>query len=420
MTIQILTTWLFFLSLFLTCHASNSTEYVRRRKETSSLLYLALGTSNTWGSGIGEENPTPFTYPALMGSTRVKNLGSRASGPGYPAVCLQTMVGDSPYRVIIIEYMLRADEGLGQLAHRVRHRFPQAVLIFLDVWYPRMVSVIGSGIRPDNDRIGLKAYQNHLGFKGLNDPDFINHLQTNPHKMIINHRFDLQAIQRKIARSVSGYVWHMPMPTKEDQVGAHVAQLAPLFSDDFKHLSKRGHAYVARGLKRLLRSMPPNNLPTMTMPMMNPWSCEDSCASWFLNGKVPHEYGSRIKLIMFDEEAGNYALEVDSSGGSLILKNPFLEPATLYFSYMATGEPRQYPKTRVTVGTNSTIVDPVYGGPDHTAVTTKIGILQPGSNAVQIQPLETFDLPFRLVATSITQFDLMLDLGLVNIQAIAQ
>ena len=353
-----------------------------------------------------------------MGSTQVKNLGLQAFGPGYPAVCLQTMVGDSPYRVIIIEYMLRADEGLEQLAHRVRHRFPQAILIFLNVCNPRMVIVIASGIRPDKDSIGLEAYQKHLGFKGLNDPDLINHLQTNPHKMLINHRFDLPAIQRKIARSVSGYVWHMPMPTKEDQVGAHVAQLAPFFSDNFKHLSKRGHAYLARRVQRLLRSMPPTNLPTM--PMMNPWACQDFCASWFLNGKVPHEYGSRIKLTMLDEKAGKYALEVDPSGGSLILENPFPEPATLYFSYMATGEPRQYPMAKVILETDSTIVDPVCEGPVHTAVTTKIGILQPGSNAVQMQALETTDLPFRLVATIITQFDSMLYHRLVNIQAIAQ
>jgi hypothetical protein len=395
---------------------------LRRRlfsdEEASSLSVLAFGTSDTWGSGIvGEStNPAQFAYPALMGSGGATNLGIRASGPGYPAVCLQTMVGESSHQVIILEYMLRADEGLQQLAHRVRRRFPHAILIFLDIWYPRMVKIVGSGFRTDKDSIGLESYQKHLGFKSLNDPDFVKYLAQNPNKMFLNHRYDLQAIQKDVVHGVHGYIWQMPMPTQDDHLGAHVAQLAYLFSDDYKHLSKKGHKFVARGVKRLLHSIPANKLSTATAT----WDHNDSCSNWFLTGIVLHEHGERVKLHMFDETANKFALEVDPSGGSLIVKNPFSEPATLYLSYMASGPPKKYPKTLVTIGQESTLIDPIAEGSVHVAITSKVGVLQPGDNPIHLQAVEGGEWPLRLVATSITQVELMQDLGVVNIEAIAE
>ena len=374
-----------YLVLVSECSESNSTKQVRRsllqESEQSSLSLLAMGTSDTWGSGIGEEDPTPFTYPILIGSAKATNLGMRASGPGYPALCLQTMVGESMYHVVIVEYMLRADEGLEILANRIRHRFPQSTLIFLDLWYPRMARVVGSGFRTKNDSMGLEAYQKHMGYQALNDPEFIRHLETNPHRMYINQRFDLQKIQRQVVQNVGGYIWQLPIPQHADQAGAFVAQMASLFSNDFKHLSKKGHEYVARGLKRLLRSIPADNLSMIK----NPWERQDSCASWFLNGKVPHEYGSRIRLTKFDDQAGKFALEVDPTGGSMPIHNPFSESATLHLSYMTTGEPRKYPKTMVTVSAGSAVLlNPTFDSQVHVAVTTKIGMLQPGNNTLRI------------------------------------
>lgn len=408
-------------TLFWLLSACNATELRRRlfsEDEISSLSYIAFGTSDTWGSGIeGEEDPSPFTYPSLLGSTVTKNLAIRASGPGYPALCLQSMMGDSQYQVVIIEYMLRADEGLDQLLLRLRNRFPHAILIFLDIWYPRMVRVADSGFRRDKESIGLEAYQKQMGYQNLHDHDFMDHLQKNPHKMYLNHRVDLQEIQRKVVQDVRGYVWQMPIPTQHDQLGAHVAQLAPLYSPDYKHLSKKGHEFVARGLKRLLKTIPASS----TVPLVTaPWTHHDSCASWLLGGQVPHNHGSRVQLRMFDEHAKKYALDVDPQGGSLIIVNPFEESAYLYLSYMATGPPRKYPQTRITVGGESTILDPLVEGNVHIAVTKQVGTLQPGDNAVHVQAMEASEWPIRLVATSITQLELAQDIGLVNIQAMAE
>ena len=403
------------------CSGFNSTKTHDHRSLTqesdqSLSSLLAIGTSDTWGSGIGEDDPTPFTYPMLIGSTKATNLGMRASGPGYPALCLQSMVGESMHHVVIVEYMLRADEGLEILANRIRRRFPQSTLIFLDLWYPRLVRVAGSGFRPEKDSIGLEAYQKRMGYQALNDPEFVRHLQTNPHRMFINQRIDLQEIQRHVVQNVGGYVWQLPIPQREDQVGAFVAQMASLFSNDFKHLSKKGHEYVARGLTRLLRTIPRDNL-SMTK---SAWERQDSCASWFLSGKVPHEFDSHLRLSKFDDQAGKFALEVDPSGGSMLLHNPFLEPATLHLSYMTTGEPRKYPQTRVTVSGSAVLLNPTFDSQVHVAMTTKIGILQPGNIELRIDPVETTEWPFRMVATSITQVDLMQDLGLVNMQAVAE
>jgi hypothetical protein len=394
---------------------------IRRRlfkeKDLRSLWVLALGTSDTWGAGIvgGYKEPTPYTYPSLVGTEKVKNLALRASGPGYPAVCLESLVGEKTYGVIIIEYMLRADEGLKLLATRLRSRFPGALLIFLDIWYPRMIRVVNSGIRPDKESIGLEAYQKGLGFNSLHDPGFIKHLERNPHTMFLKHRSDLQEIQKEIVRSVNGYIWHFPIPEDHNQLGAHIAQMAQYFSDDYKHLSNKGHLFVGRGIKRLLLSIPARRV----MMRHNDWEAHDSCETWMFTGRTTHKHGDRIKMVIFDRGADKHALEIDPSGGTLLIQNPFDNPAALYISYMA-GALGRYPRTRVTIGDDSMIVTPKLDDETlHVAMTSKVGVLRAGGNSVRFEALDAAAWPFRVVATSITQVEAD-DLGKVNMQAISE
>jgi hypothetical protein len=248
---------------------------------------------------------------------------------------------ESMYQVVIIEYMLRADEGLEILANRIRRRFPQSTLIFLDLWYPRMVRVVDSGFGPEKDSIGLEAYQKRMGYQALNDPEFIRHLQTNPHRMFINQRFDLQEIQRQVVQNVGGYIWQLPIPQREDQVGGFVAQMASFFSNDFKHLSKKGHAYVARGLQRLLGTIPAHDL-SMTKSL---WERQDSSRKLVSERQGAHEFGSRIHLANVRQSGGKVCLGSRSRvEDQCFYTTLFQNLPRCTFPYMTTGQPRKYPE----------------------------------------------------------------------------
>lgn len=44
------------------------------------------------------------------------------------------------YDVVVFEFFMRAQDGLATLARRVRERFPDALLVFLLNWNPRMIN----------------------------------------------------------------------------------------------------------------------------------------------------------------------------------------------------------------------------------------------------------------------------------------
>ena len=400
---------------------------------------VAFGTSDTWGSGILEEltgeNPAPYTYPCLLGASDVSNLAIRASGPGYPSVCLQSMMDrgqPSPqwYQVILLEFELRADEGLLLLAQRLRQRFPDAIMVFLDVWYPRMIRVQRPSFS-DRESVTIQAYQRHYGFRGLHDPDFWQHLRTRTANanLTFQHRTDLVQLQNEIRHRVNGYVWRLPYPstTNSSMIGPNLAHMAPLFSQDYKHLSKQGHEYVARGIRRLLRSIPNQYAPAATT--RGEWQSHDACANWLLSGKCPHTLVSGLAMNVFDRTAHKHGLQVlpNNRVGEMDIVNPFSSPATLYLSYMSTGAPSKYPVVRISLvseGTLSFELQPkVQRQPIHVAVTLRAFTLAPGTTSrLVIEPLEKTEWPFRIVATSIITSDQNTEdnLGLFNVEAAAE
>jgi len=359
--------------------------------------------ADTWGSGITNRNsPTNFTYPYLLGSPHVVNLAMRASGPFYPAVCWHTMVGSVNPEVILLEFMLRASEGLMELATLIRAQYPGAIIIFLDLWYPRMVRVKDSHV-PGKSTVSLLSYQRKLGFQSLHDTKFVHYLKTTKVEMFLNPRSDLSALQDEIAAAVHGYIWRLPYPKDNVTIGVHLASMLDIWSDDHKHMTETGHASVARGLQRLLRSIP--RLPHITPQSPRTW--EDSCSNWLLTGKSPHEilYGMEMKA--FDIGSGKYALEVSSAGGALKVLNTFSQPVTMYLTYMVTGD-NKYPDLTVIMPEGASInIVPRISQHDHISQTTKVGLVPPGVSIITFAPLEKdSEWPFRLVASALSHVDL--------------
>jgi hypothetical protein len=374
----------------------------------------------------------------------------RASGPFYPAVCLQTMLlgehannnnnnnnhdTDDP-NVILLEFMLRAQEGLQELATRIRTRFPHAIVLFLDLYYPRMVRVKYNDtatttkddhhhhVKKNKESITLQAYQKKMGYKSLHDATFLQHLATTTTlEMYLNPRSDLSALQDRIASSVQGYIWRMPYPKDNQTMGSFVAGMADYWSDDYKHLSKTGHEHVAKGLHRLLRGVPQHHETISSSSPKTSWEASDHCANWLLTGQLPHTILNGMEMKVFDPVAKKYGLEVSPSGGSLQVENPYPTPATMYWTYMVTGDDK-YPAVKVTIngGRSSVEITPRIEQHVHISQTKKIGLLPPGSNTITFTPLSTSksEWPFRLVASSLSQVDISGEMEGFNVQAQAE
>ena len=381
----------------------------------------------------------------------------RASGPLYPAICLQSMLhtplttttttttmSNPPPTIITLEFMLRASEGLDQLAHRLRTTYPTAILIFLDIWYPRMVRVKCKGFQiQGKESISLQAYQHLMGYTSLHDPNFCQHLSTDTTlDLYLEPRADLSALQDKIAASVHGYIWRLPYPKNNCTIGPHVARMVYDWNDDYKHLSAAGHDHVAQGLQRLLRTIPTSRAipppPVIVVVIDQPDNNNnnnnknnnhhhdgvvvvDHCVNWLLTGQSPHTilYGMEMKL--FDTTAGKYGLEVASTGGALEIINPLPQPAILYWTFMVTGDTK-YPPVQIKIDSDSTttMIIPTIAQPVHISQTTKLGFVPPGKSTIHFLPQAVTEWPFRLVASSLSQVDVVGNIQGFNAQAQAE
>ena len=102
------------------------------------LRYAAFGSGNTYGASDSLTSRYQ-SYPYLI-SEDIHNYALFSGGPNYPSACAETMVGDDhTYDVILLDYYLLANDGLLELAKRLRARFPHAILIFLEIWHCKMI-----------------------------------------------------------------------------------------------------------------------------------------------------------------------------------------------------------------------------------------------------------------------------------------
>ena len=126
---------------------------------------LALGTSRTWGAGLESRD---LAYPTLLSPQAATNLAIRGGGPQIPSTCLSTMVGDAIYDVIILEFFFNADQHLLRLVRRLKHRFPDAIFIFLHIWSPHEFTIKGEQL----SKIILRSLHDKFA---PDAPDVYNH-----------------------------------------------------------------------------------------------------------------------------------------------------------------------------------------------------------------------------------------------------
>eukprot|EP00591_Stephanopyxis_turris_P002846 CAMPEP_0195524470 /NCGR_PEP_ID=MMETSP0794_2-20130614/24319_1 /TAXON_ID=515487 /ORGANISM="Stephanopyxis turris, Strain CCMP 815" /LENGTH=595 /DNA_ID=CAMNT_0040654697 /DNA_START=88 /DNA_END=1875 /DNA_ORIENTATION=+ len=352
---------------------------------------LAFGGSVTWGTKL--PNRLEQAYPNLIGAphfTYVDNLAIRATGADYPSLCLESMLvkaqvdPNESYDVILLEFFVNGLSGLPQLLNRLKHRYPDAVIVVVVLW-----SIASSVVKVGTRKSPLEIGRNHL----------INWVwKENAEQKTI-----VAGLEDFTSKHINGYVYEFPKPERPID-----AIRGGWFSDDWQHLSETGHAIVADGIIEMLTSNPDiAQRVTSGQKQVRSFSgVRDKCINWFDNGKLPssqefdYEGAELTNLVAQNPDQHKWVLEFPKTG-LIKFNSNFETPVPLTLAYMVRQDPAEYPLVVVRLnGGKPCRLDPntkSWVRPEaHIQSLAEIGWAHPGENNMTITVVKRRKLPFRV------------------------
>jgi len=397
---------------------------LRALKSIDDVRYLVLGFTVPFVNGIRNLDDS---YSSLLTSdpSRMTRLDSMASnGPGYPSACLQTVISEldenQEFDVIILEYSTLQLQGLYELAGRLRQRYPDAILMFLDNWQPNHVSWFQDGVRVGNLRDWGESQSLTFG-----SDDFLDKIQD-PN---LDLRWQVAPMREQKLKAVAEdfgaiRVWIPPQTKVHSPVDTLLNYHKFYDGYEKEYMSAYAHRWlyqtIAEIVEEELRSYP-------AQPRIFGWGDGDECHTWFLSGETSLRYAN---VVDFERFAAPYAghfyyalstgLQHPNNEGYIIVENPFPTPRHLFLSYMGSGwASAMYSKTEIRVenydATTKIVLDPrsnEFGeNASHLILTSKVAVIPPGVSRVYWNLLQEEDRPtnrpFRLTAAMIVSTDVV-------------
>ena len=384
-----------------------------RIHDLSESRIAAFGTSRTWGNTLVNRTDA---YPYLL-SSKVSNFAIRGSDARYPSICTKSMVSNSIYDVIIVEYD-RIGKGLLEyvetLLKRLRQRYPDATIIFMNMWLLWDIDVV----KPDESKIKLPAWMigNMLKFDHFSKIlDFAKNSSVSFD--FSTSYYGRHMISKRLAKkyNLMVYSWseqYRSSAYTENMLISHFKHFS-----DFLHWNKDGHSLIATDIKNMIK-----DANAKKSDKLGVWNETDLCSIWIESGIVDDSENKvlippEVTINNFDISKVKYALEFPIDAETTVqLENPSKVPQRLYLTYMASYPNRLYPKMKVTIrGANSEerigfYVDPFedHGFPAHFPVLGGVGLMEPGKNYIKFKPMDSgTKFPFRLVGYSVSEVSLL-------------
>lgn len=358
--------------------SQNSTSHLRRRLSQKGYNILALGGSVTWGSQLEDRSKAFPNLIAELGPHKVRNRALRATGSFYPAVCLQSMMvgDDTNYDIIILEFTINGVRAFDWLVKRLRARYPNAIIIYVHLYSLRFNII---------DDFGKTPYDH--GIYG----DFRSHTERKWYYKPPGSRQKVPPQVRDIPKEWGMYSYYLPFPK-------FPADAEQWFSEDWHHLSQKGHEKVAKEILDLITVIDMND--PLKPPVEGSWGLGDKCHNWFGSGKTDLTVvkGEMRQMQRFGVFQGKYTIEFNGGEtGGLMFTNT-QQRAPMWVHYMSTG--KVYPKATVQVWDNSFVVDhemnkDIIG---EKVETKQIGWAETADNFITFTPEFGFQEPFRLAA----------------------
>ena len=371
-------------------------------KVRRTLRIAAFGSSQMWGAGL-ENRYDAFPY---LISNEVDNYAMFSSGPNYPSVCTETIVGDkNVYDVIFLQYWLKANQGVFELARRLHERFPSAMIFFVKVWSPINFR------RRGNKELGEvdMTFEEWRNSKFLPDEQvnfIIQAIEADDGDWYFPERPEADSALNEARKAVDGY--HLRI-AKKDTAKETLAFYLHFFNHQHAHLSPMGHAYLANITMTTINKkmiMERNEATDDVHPVGDgSWGRGDSCIIWYTTGEYTAETSPGLVMREFDTRKGKYALEVTSPGWFTVT-NPFDDERTLYVSFLSTTE-GFYPEATVSIGEHGAPmmlvpIDPEVTPGPHDIRTLPIGKIPPGDTKIYVTPQGSTGNYFRLVGVTFT------------------
>jgi hypothetical protein len=394
------------------------------RKDENEIVYASFGTSNTWGAKLPNRDVHPYVKRLSSGDpARGKNFGMRSTGPNYPAACAHSIIGNDEFDVIILEYFMRAGEGLRSFSFRLRERFPNALIIFVRMWGPYQFRHIRT-----NMNLSDWAKSQGFGHNYIHDARFASALLDYGEENFLNNYWNpehpIVKYQESVADEIGAYIVKMHAGPKAFGPGGWLGFASIYLAEDSFHLSIGGHGIIAEQIRDIIREV---GVPKDRQ--LGQFRGLDVCQNWFETGEINGDgltYSPNGKLDKMPN-TDKYVLSFESDdenndlgSGWIGVKNESDEVMDIFVSYMTTGPPpSKYPRVEVTRhydddngDTSQYILEPEsigWGDKEvHVVRLAHIGQIQPGSSnnnkieKIYFKPLEQTKYPFRLTAVAIT------------------
>lgn len=374
----------------------------------SNLKFLVFGTSRAYGSGIKDRENDPF---AKQLSKAALNLGIPASTSEYPSQCVSSMLSSSSappndaFDVIILEYPNDPTHYFPntiKLAQRLRQRFPEALIIFMELWIPLEYNHIPTG---KNVFQWAGEQQQQEGADKMSVSALVQE-RTKPEEWEFGpqHEHTVEQLQEITQPSVQGHYLKVARPAN-----AHTAMAQDeLFLPDFSHPTVKGHKFVAHQVVAALDQLQFRRHHVNTV---HPYDRLDQCTSWYTTGSTTL---TQEGFQMNEFKTGKFALEMTGQDGWIQINNANTKPFSLAIEFMTTSPDCFYPTVQISMdnddGANTAAVEvkcrelKIYKRAVHVLEQLQVGSIPPGHSKIRLHAVDTMSKwPFRLVGIQLTE-----------------
>ena len=305
-----------------------------------------------------------------------------------------------------------------ELTHRLRRRFPEALIILMKTWCLMNVNVNKRDSRDEVQKLRTWLRSNGFEKNRKEAHEFVSNIDNNEVEFsfdeVVGEGRDIYMEQLSKETDAIVYSWDMGGPLKH-----LISQRMPMFQD-FTHWNKIGHEIVASDIKQIIDQntdlVKHCSADATGDCRIGDWGDGDACSNWIESSKasplIKTKDNTFFSVNKFDSSGSKHAILFPLKINEFHIKNPFQTSKCLSLTYMSTDKKSNqvYPQVKVSIigasgsKESETELEPLvsYDFPIHVQKTTQIGIITPGWNKVEIEILSKSKNPFRLVGFAIT------------------
>lgn len=260
--------------------------------------------------------------------------------PTLASLCTQSMIGDDTiYDVITVQYHTRDSHSVssvGLLLQRLRQRFPDATIIFVDIWSPYQAyyyddqhpneKISFDQWRKSNQQMQMKEMSNDESSLLGKDSRFHDHV------WFVNEDDDRQTEIEGLVEDIGGILYRLPRSSVNDNVGQSILDLfvqyqtsvteeIPLINGGHGRmkyrLSPKAHSFIATNLESIIRrniemsqvyrrlssssstAATATNTDVAYFPRVGTWGSGDLCQLWYESGKsmLPTQFSQGLSFV---------------------------------------------------------------------------------------------------------------------------